>query len=250
MSRIYDALIKAGQTPDSKPVLSRRQEDDEAGSLDLWWQGVTLDRKIAGVVAAVMLISGLTLVAIVHQLMGRALRAQIEQRGSMVATSLSDSASGYVAGRNVLELHALVTKFARLDGVAYAFIEDRNGRVLAHSTRPLPPPFRKTPTTDERKQVARVVDSEGRAVYEFRASILEGQLGTAQVGLWEDDVKTQIKRALLPVIGAITFFVLVSLIVAVLLVRMIARPIAGPKPMANDASADDLEPPVQNGVVG
>jgi sensor histidine kinase regulating citrate/malate metabolism len=148
-----------------------------------------------------------------------------------------------------LELHALVTKFARLEGVAYAFIEDRNGRVIAHSTRPLPPPFRKTPTTDERKHVARVVDSAGRAVYEFRASILEGQLGTARVGLWEDDVKTRIKRALFPIIGAITLVLLVSLIVAVLLVRMIARPISRSKPMADD-SADNLEPPVQTRIVG
>jgi sensor histidine kinase regulating citrate/malate metabolism len=250
MSRIYDALIKASQRPDSKPALSRRRKDDKAGSLGLWWQGISLDRQIVGAVAAVMLISGLFLVAIVHQLMGRALQAQIDQRGLIVATSLSDSASGYVAGRNVLELHALVTKFARLDGVAYAFIEDRNGRLLAHSTRPFPSGFRKTPTTDGRKHARRIVDSEGRAVYEFRTSILEGQLGAAQIGLWEDGVKTQIKRALLPVIGAIIFFLLVSVIVAVLLVRMIARPIAGSKPMANDFSADDLEPPVENRVVG
>jgi sensor histidine kinase regulating citrate/malate metabolism len=250
MSRIYDALIKAGQRPVSEPALSQRWKDDAAGRLGLWWRGASLDRKIISAVAAVMLISGSLLVAVVHQLMGRALRAQIDQRGLIVATSLSDSASGYVAGRNVLELHALVTKFARLDGVAYAFIEDRNGRVLAHSSRPFPSGLRKTVTTDEQKRVGRIVNPEGSAVYEFRTPILEGQLGTAQIGLWEDGVKTQINRALLPVIGAIIFFLLLSLIVAASLVRMIARPISGPKQMANDSAADDLEPPVENGVAG
>lgn len=251
MSRIYDALIKAGHRPDSKPALSQRQKDDRAGSPGLWWRGLSLDRKIIGTVAAVMLISGLLLVAVVHQLMGRALRAQIDQRGLIVATSLSDSASGYVAGRNVLELHALVTKFARLDGVAYASIEDRSGKVVAHSLRPFPSGLQKTLITGGEKQAGkRIVKSEGRTVYEFRASILEGQLGTARIGLWEEGVETQIDGALLPVIAAITFLLLVSLIVAVLLVRLIARPVSGLKPMANDVRADNLEPPVEDRVVG
>jgi len=251
MSRIYDALIKAGKKPDSKLRLSQPQKDDKAGSLGFWWQGVSLDRKMIGAVATVMLISGLLLVAIVHQLMGRALRAQLDQRGLIVATNLSDSAAGYVAGNNVLELHALVTKFARLDGVAYAFIEDHNGQVLAHSLRPFPAGFQKTLTTDERKQASRrVTNSEGRTVYEFRTPILEGQRGSAHLGLWEEGVETQVNGALLPVIGAITLLFLVSLILAVLLMRIIARPISGLTDPANEAGAGNLASPVENRVVG
>jgi hypothetical protein len=156
-----------------------------------------------------------------------------------------------VAGRNVLELHALLTKFARLDGVADAFIEDPNGQILAHSLRPFPATFQKTLTTDERKQVSRrVVNSEGRNVHEFRTLILEGQLGTAHLGLWEKGVETQINGVLLPVIGAIFLLIFVSLILAVLLVRMIARPIARLTDLANGVSADNLESPVENRVIG
>jgi histidine kinase len=156
-----------------------------------------------------------------------------------------------VAGRNVLELHALLTKFARLDGVAYAFIEDPNGQILAHSLRPFPATFQKTLTTDERKQVSRrLINSEGRNVHEFRTPILEGQLGTAHLGLWEKDVETEINGVLLPVIGAIFLLILVSLILAILLVRMIARPISRLTDLANGVSADNLESAVENRVIG
>jgi sensor histidine kinase regulating citrate/malate metabolism len=251
MSRIYDALIKAGKKPESRLLSSQSQKEHEAGSLGFWWRGVSIDRKIVGTVATVMLISGLLVVAIVHQLMGGALRAQIDRRGFIVATSLSDSAAGYVAGKNALELHALVTKFARLDGVAYAFIEDHNGQVLAHSLRPFPAGFQKTLTTDERKQAnKRVINTEGKTVYEFRAPILEGQRGSAHLGLWEESVKTQVNGALLPVIWAIVVLFLVSLILAVLLLQMIARPISTLTDPAKNVRATHLESPIENRAIG
>jgi sensor histidine kinase regulating citrate/malate metabolism len=245
MSRIYDALIKAGKKPDSKPLLAQRRDDDRARSLRVAWQGVSLDRKIIGAVAGVLLISGLLLVVIVHQVLSRALHAQIDQNGLIVATNLSDAAAGYVAGKNVLELHALITKYARLDGVAYAFIEDPNGRVLAYSPGPIPGGLQSALTTDERKQFTRrIVNSGGGTVYEFRTPILEGQLGTAHLGLREEAVQTQIDRVRLPVIGVIGLLFLVSLIFALLLVRMIARPIAGPD------GAESLESPLDSRAIG
>jgi nitrogen fixation/metabolism regulation signal transduction histidine kinase len=68
--------------------------------------------------------------------------------------------------------------------------------------------------------------------------------------LWEKGVETQINGVLLPVIGAIFLLIFASLILAVLLVRMIARPIARLTDLANGVSADNLESPVENRVIG
>src|SRR6266542_6114358 len=109
MSRIYDAMIKIEKkTPPSRIAVSRKRRNDTARPLNLWWKDTSLEWKIIGTMAGMMLVFGLLLVAIVNHLMGRALRTQIDQRALVMASKLSDAAAGHVIGRNTLELHALV----------------------------------------------------------------------------------------------------------------------------------------------
>ena len=174
-----------------------------------------------------ILVFGLLFVAIVNQLMGRALRIQIDQRALVIATNLSDAAAGHVIGRNILELHALVTKYARLEGSAYAFIEDQKGEILAHSLGTFSPELRKPLTLDERRQVERRVvrlqGKQGKTVYETRTPILDGQVGAAHVGIWGEGVETEIYSALLPIVGLITIVLLAGVILSVFLARGIIR---------------------------
>src|SRR3990172_406603 len=105
MSNVYDALIKAkGRNETISPLSLLR---------------ISLEWKI------MMLVLGLLFVAIVNQLVGRALRTQMDESAVVIATNLSDAAAGYLASKDVLPLKTTVTKYARLNRVAYAFIKDR-----------------------------------------------------------------------------------------------------------------------------
>jgi hypothetical protein len=206
MSKIYDALVKAGEARRrSTTVFSRRWGIEKAKLLSFAWPDISLDWKI---MSSVMLVFGLLFVTTVY-MFGRALRTQIDQRTVLMATNLSDGAAGDMMGRNILELHALVIKYARLPGTAYAFIQDGNGQIIAHSLRTFPPELRQTLTLDERRQVnKRVLTLQGKTVYETRTPILEGQLGAAHVGIWGEDVKGEIYGVVLPIVGLImTMFV-------------------------------------------
>lgn len=215
MSSIYDALIKAGK------------RDETIRPLSLSWPDISLEWKIMATIGSMILVFGLFFVAIVNQLMGRALRIQIDQRALVIATNLSDAAAGHVIGRNILELHALVTKYARLEGSAYAFIEDQKGEILAHSLGTFSPELRKPLTLDERRQVERRVvrlqGKQGKTVYETRTPILDGQVGAAHVGIWGEGVETEIYSALLPIVGLITIVLLAGVILSVFLARGIIR---------------------------
>jgi sensor histidine kinase regulating citrate/malate metabolism len=215
MSSIYDALIKAGK------------RDETIRPLSLSWQDISLEWKIMATIGSMILVFGLFFVAIVNQLMGRALRIQIDQRALVIATNLSDAAAGHVIGRNILELHALVTKYARLEGSAYAFIEDQKGEILAHSLGTFSPELRKPLTLDERRQIERRVvrlqGKQGKTVYETRTPILDGQVGAAHVGIWGEGVETEIYSALLPIVGLITIVLLAGVILSVFLARGIIR---------------------------
>ncbi|MGH7927267.1 MAG: hypothetical protein ACREQV_05695, partial [Candidatus Binatia bacterium] len=208
---VYDALIKSGK------------RNERIRPLSVSWQDISLDWKIMGAIGSVMLVFGLFLVAILNH----ALRTQIDRRALIMATNLSDAAAGHVIGRNILELHALVTKYARLEGAAYAFIEDHEGEILAQSVGTFSPELRKPLTLDERRQVERRVvklrGEQGKTVYETRTPILEGQLGAARVGIWAEDVETEIHSTLFPILGLITLLLLAGVILSFFLAREIIR---------------------------
>jgi HAMP domain-containing protein len=249
MSKTYDALIKAEKIARSTIAFSQRERKNPVSFLSLGWRDFSLEWKLMGIVATTLLVFGVLFGAIVNQLMGRALRAQIDQRALVMATNLSDAGAGHVMARNTLELHVLVTKYARLTGAAYAFIEDGNGQVIAHSLGSFPPELRESLTIDDRRQVSRRVvrlpGSEGKRVYETRAPILEGQMGAAHIGLWGDGVATEIYSVLFPIFGLITILLVAGVSVAVFLARGVIRPIRWLTEMAAKISRGDLETAVQ-----
>jgi nitrogen fixation/metabolism regulation signal transduction histidine kinase len=172
-----------------------------------------------------MLVFGLLFVVIVNQLMGRALRTQIDQRALIIATNLSDAAVGHVVSKDVLQLKTLVTKYARLSGVAYASIKDREGKVIAHSLATFSPELQEVLTSDQRRQVSRrKLTLQGKTVYETRGPILEGQLGTAHLGIWANAVEQEVYQALFMFLWPITLGLLTAVIIAVFLARRLIRP--------------------------
>ena len=216
MSNVYDALIKSGK------------RNETIRPLSLSWRDISVDWKMMGTVGSIMLVFGLLFIAIVHQLMSQALRSQIDRRALIMATNLSDAAAGHVVRRNILELHAMVTKYARLEGAAYAFIEDHEGEILAHSLGTFPPELRKPLTVDERRQVERRVvslqEEQGKTVYETRTPIPEGQVGAAHVGIWGEGVETEIYSSLRPILGLITMVLVAGVVISVFVAREINRP--------------------------
>lgn len=244
MSKIYDALTKLEKKrPRSRIVLSRRRSNDNRWPLRLCWEDISeREWRVIAIIVSMMLILGLLLVATVNYLMRGALRTQIDQRALVVATTLSDAAAGHVIARNNLELHALVTKYARLEGSAYAFIQDSRGQIVAHSFRSFPPELNQTVGMNERSRInRRVVKFQGRTVYETRTPILEGQVGVAHIGIWGESVASEIYGALLPITGLIAILLLAGPVLFVFLARGIIRWLTN---MADTITMGDLETPV------
>lgn len=208
------------------------------------WQE-SLKWRIAFTYGGVMVVLGLLIVAIVYQSIGRALRSQLDRQASMIATNLSDVAAGYIAAKQTLGLYAYVAKYARLDGVAYTFIEDRTGEVVANHLRPFPLELLQPLSSDQRRQVQRVTRKyQGKTVYETRVPILEGQLGTVHLAIWEEFVEQEVKRALLPIVGLVAAAVLSGFVLSILLAHGIVRPIRQLTDVAGKISTGDLETPI------
>jgi HAMP domain-containing protein len=201
--------------------------------------------KLTISLAALITLLGLLIISVVYQLTSGALRDQLDQRALAIATNLSDAAAVHVVRKNVLELYGLVGKYALLQGVEYAFIEDGKGEIIAHTLGTFPPELKKPVSAEGRLHMqSRALRFGGKIVYESSVPILGGQVGAAHLGMRGDFVEGEIRGALLPIIGIIAVILLVGIVISSVLVGVITRPIRQLGHVADIMSKGDLDTPV------
>jgi two-component system, cell cycle sensor histidine kinase and response regulator CckA len=203
---------------------------------------LSLKWKIGGIFTGVMLILGGLVIIAVYQLTESTLRDQLDKRAVAIATNFSDAAAGHLAAKNSLALHALARKYTLLDGVAYAYVEDARGEIIAHTLGNFPDSLRREAFAGDKRETRRRELSLGeRRVYETAMPVLEGQMGGVHVGFWADAVKTEIRTAVLPIIAVIALVPLVGAVLSFLLAHWIVRPIIGLREVADKVTMGDLE---------
>lgn len=206
--------------------------------LSIQWQRGGLRWKITATFSGLMLVLGLLVMGIVYYFTGAALQKQVDLRASAIATNLADAAAGFVSRKSTLELDALVAKYGRLDGVAYAFIQDPKGDLLASSNQPFPVELKDAGGTAASSRVTRL---RGKSVYETRSPLLDGQLGLVRVGLWAETVQSDVRSTLWPIIGLIVVCLAVGIALSIMLASKTIRPILDLKAIADDISRGRLD---------
>ena len=202
------------------------------------WQRGGLRWKIGTTFSGLILILGLLVIGIVYHYTNDALQKQVDLRATAMATNLADAAAGFVSRRSTLELDALVAKYGRLNGVAYALIQDPKGEVLASSMQPFPTELKDPPATTTSSSVTRV---RGRSAYETRSPVLDGQLGVVRVGLWADAVREEVRATLIPIISLIATCLALGVILSIMLASKTIRPILDLKAVADEISRGRLD---------
>ena len=206
--------------------------------------------KIGGIFTGVMLILSIIVIAAVYRLTETTLRDQLDKRALAVAVNLSDAAAGHVAGKNLLALHALARKYTFLDGVAYAYVEDSKGEILAHTLGTFPETLRQEGIESAKRQISRRELSLGnRSVYETAVPVLEGQMGAVHVGFWADAMQSEIREAMIPIVGVIAIVPVVGALLSFLLAHWIVRPIVDLREVADKVTMGDLETSVGSACV-
>jgi HAMP domain-containing protein len=209
--------------------------DPESHRISLKW-------KIGGTYAVVMLVLSVFVIAAMYQLTNKMLRDQLDRRALAVASNLSDATAGHLVGRNLLALNALLRKYSLLDGVAYAYIEDNKGEIVAHTLESFPQELRQglSPAgqRETRKQELLLRD---KTIYETSVPVLEGQVGSVHVGFWADVVEREVHSTLFRFIGIIAIVPFVGTLLSFILAHWIVRPIVGLTEVADKVTKGDLE---------
>lgn len=198
--------------------------------------------KIGGIYTAVMLVLGVGVIAGVYQLTHGTLRDQLDKRAVAIATNFSDAVAAHVAAGDVLAIHTLARKYTLLEGVAYVYIRNREGEIVAHTLGDLPSELRAEPLVGAQREVQqREVVLGERAVYETAAPVHEGRLGAVHIGFWADAVCTEIQHAVLPIVGLVAVIPVAGALLSFLLAHWIVRPIVGLREIADKVTMGDLE---------
>lgn len=198
-----------------------------------------------GSLGAMILLLGIVVVSLVWQLTGRLLRNRLDQEAVTIAANLSDAASAPLMGKNALELFALATKYARLDRVAYVFIEDAKGNVVSHSFARFPEEIRPSQTPRDRRQAEqRTITLTGRLIYETTVPILEGQIGSAHVGMESDAIREEIASTLVPLVATVAILLIAGLTASAFIAQCFFRPIVRLMYTADNMTKGDLDTPI------
>jgi len=208
----------------------------KAASID--WQRGGLRWKISATFSGLILVLGLLVIGIVYYFTNTALQKQVDLRSAAIATNLADAAAGLVSRKSTLELDALAAKYGRLDGVAYAFVQDPKGEILVSSMQPFPVELKDAGGTAGSSRTIRI---RGKTVYETRSPLLDGQLGVVRVGLWAETIQDDVRSTLLPIIGLIAGCLVLSIGLSIMLASKMIRPILDLKAIADDISRGRLD---------
>jgi HAMP domain-containing protein len=213
-------------------------------------RGLSLKWKIGGIYTGVMLTLGVLLVVAMYQLTKTAMQDQLNKRAQAIATNFSDAAAGHMVSRNPLALHALAGKYTLIDGVAYAFIDDAKGDIVAHTLGTFPSQLRGgTPAGGEREAHQRTLSLQGKTVYETSVPVLEGQVGSVHVGFWGDAIEKEVQAVVFPMVGIVAMFPMVGAILSFVIANWIVRPIVGLTEVADKVTRGDLDMSIGNCVV-
>jgi HAMP domain-containing protein len=206
------------------------------------WQRTSLRWKFGAAFGGLLLVLGIFVIGIVYYLTVNALQRQVDLRSAAIATNLSDAAAGYVSRRNALELDALIAKYGRLDGVAYAYIQDPKGQIIASSIQPFPAELKGSAgTMEQRNSNSRTTTVRGQSVYETQVPLLDGQLGAVHVGLWADTVQQDVRGTVLSIVGLIALCLAIGIAMSIMIASRTIRPLLELKSIADDISRGHLD---------
>ncbi len=202
------------------------------------WQRGGLKWKITSTFSGLILVLGLLMIGIVYYFTNNALQRQVDLRSAAIATNLADAAATFVSRKSTLDLDALVGKYGRLDGVAYAFVQDAKGEILASSLQPFPAELKENSATSQGSRMTKI---HGKTVYETHAGVLDGQLGSVRVGIWAESVQDDMRSTLIPIVGLILGCLALSVGLSVMLASKTTRPILELKAIADEISRGRLD---------
>lgn len=187
---------------------------------------------------------GLFTIFLVHFTLFASLRRQVIERARLTAINVGDNAAGYLFKNNAKGLRELLRKHVNQPEVAYIIVQNRAGKIFAHTLDILPEEVQNTTALgDIRAESQRSFRVGDGVVYEVTVPVMDGKIGAVRLGLWRDEITSEINRDVMPLVKVLLLVVGGGVLMAVYLAWRINRPILRLVRAAQRISSGDLDTP-------
>lgn len=160
------------------------------------------------------------------------LSSEFQSKGQAIAQGIADSSTEILLNRNLATMQAVIDQFTQIRGVAYVFVSDGNGEVVAHTFVPIVPaemyglvrPYSRH-NAMHGLRTTRVEVAELGSFIHVSAPILAGVAGNVHVGMDLGYIEQQIWDTVLDqqLLMLAMFFIAVG--IAYIAVNRIVQPI-------------------------
>jgi HAMP domain-containing protein len=146
--------------------------------------------RLSSVLVAVALIFGSMTCLIVYKSLASALQQHAQDRVSIMAFGLSELVVRELHSGGHHELNAAVASYAAREKIAYSYVENGEGEIIAHWPAELPRYLRRDfPHSSARALAGTTVDYRGRSLYAVAQRIEEGRRGFVHVAVEQGNVQ-------------------------------------------------------------
>lgn len=206
-------------------------QDKTKGFFGIHLKAISLHRKILLSMVVLLLMSGLAMVLITRTVLSGMLKTEFQHKGLSCAKSLSANSLVDVLTQNKPRLQRLIDNEKKLDkDIAYIFIVDSSGRLLAHTfAKGFPVDLRRVNTMQENNAVRiQPLDTQFGRIYDIAAPVSSEKnvVGQVRVGVNQNSIQRVI--LILSFVFTITtlFIMLIGILLAYKLSSLITRPIS------------------------
>ncbi|MGH7927485.1 MAG: HAMP domain-containing protein, partial [Candidatus Binatia bacterium] len=160
--------------------------------------------KLTSSFGALALIFGAIVTMIVYTRVSSTLEKEIKRRARLSVMGLTEIAKSYGAAHSETELRHAIENHVLNDSVAYIYVEDAEGKIIAHIPRELPRFLRRDfPRTAVRAVNGVEMEHRGLPVFEIAARVGEPKGGYVHLAIWSDIIHEETRRTLIPIVASI-----------------------------------------------
>lgn len=234
---------------DQPSSLTALPTDERRGLLRVIWDRLqfscgTLTGRMMLTFTGVVAAFGVMTMALVYLTLRASLWEHAIERAKVTAVNISDTMPAYLLAKESNNLREVLRRHATKSGAAYVLVQDRAGRLLAHSFAVVPQEVQNlAPILVTREKSGRSFQLGKSMVHEISVPILEGQIGAVRVGIWQDGINAEIGETLAPMLQLIALAIITGVLLALYLAWKINRPIVKLISAAERISHGDLDLP-------
>lgn len=204
-----------------------------------------LTGQLVMVLTIAVALFGLCVVSLTYFTVTTTLRDYQHKETTVLAVKVTDSIANYLVAKRTTDLSSFLRKSASGAATAYIVVEDRKGALAAHSLGKLPYDLRTSLGLEPPREIERrTLSVDGRGVYEVAVPLADGQAGVVRLGVWAEEIESEIWRSIEPVMLWLLAVFAAGLFFAIYLARRINRPIVKLVRIASDISLGALDLPL------